>query len=42
LKQKRTDNLTSAEKAELYYYMVIEHIIRMAKARAKQKLTAAA
>ncbi len=42
LAQKRNDCLTLAEKEELDYYLIIEHIMRMAKARAKEKVTLAA
>jgi hypothetical protein len=40
LEKKRKDELTENDKSELERYMILEHIMRMAKARAKQRLTA--
>lgn len=38
LEKKREGTLTESENRELDYFMVIEHLMRMAKARARQKL----
>jgi uncharacterized protein YnzC (UPF0291/DUF896 family) len=38
LDKKREDKLTESDKSELERYMVYEHIMRMAKARARQRL----
>jgi predicted phage-related endonuclease len=39
--KEKLENLTAEERAELDHYMHIEHIMRLAKARAKQILSAA-
>lgn len=39
LERKRQGVLTAEEIQELDYFMVIEHLMRMAKARAKKKLS---
>lgn len=38
LDKKREGTLTTDEARELDYFMVIEHLMRMAKARARQRL----
>lgn len=38
LEKKREGTLTVDENRELDYFMVIEHLMRMAKARARQRL----
>jgi hypothetical protein len=40
LDKKREDKLTESDKSELERYMIYEHIMRMAKARARQRLAA--
>ena len=40
--KKREETLDDVEKHELDQYLTIEHIMRLAKARARQRLTAAA
>jgi hypothetical protein len=42
LKRKRADGLPSIEAAELERYLFLEHLVRMAKARALQQLHRAA
>lgn len=39
LEQKRLGILSEDEQQELDYFMVIEHLMRMAKARARKRLT---
>jgi hypothetical protein len=39
LERKREGVLTQDEARELDYFMVIEHLMRMAKARARQRLS---
>jgi hypothetical protein len=41
LERKRKEALSDADREELEQYMVIEHIMRLAKARARQRLAAA-
>ncbi len=36
--KEKTASLTEAEQEELQYYTVLEHLMRLAKARAKQML----
>ena len=38
--KKREEELTDEEKHELEQYLTIEHIMRLAKARARQRLVA--
>lgn len=40
LDKKREEGLNEVEKHELEQYLTIEHIMRLAKARARQRLTA--
>ena len=40
--KKREETLDDIEKHELEQYLTIEHIMRLAKARARQRLTATA
>ena len=40
LDKKREDGLNEGEKHELEQYLTIEHIMRLAKARARQRLAA--
>ncbi len=40
LEKNRRDELSEAEKQELDYFMVIEHLMRLAKARARKRLSA--
>ena len=39
LEKKRENSLTSEEASELEYFLMLEHIIRMAKARALKHLS---
>jgi hypothetical protein len=39
LLREKEDNLTSAEKSELEHYLQLEHLMRLAKARARDFLT---
>lgn len=39
LYQEKTAGLSSDEKAELDHYMQLEHLMRLAKARARQHIT---
>jgi hypothetical protein len=39
LEKKRQNTLTPQERQELDYFMVIEHLMRMAKARARKRLS---
>ncbi len=41
LQQKRQGALNDEERQELDYFMVIEHLMRMAKARARQRIAEA-
>ncbi len=41
LEKNKTVGLTSEENAEMERYMTVEHIVRLAKAKALQKLNAA-
>jgi len=38
IEREKTDGLSSLEKAELDHFVELEHILRMAKAKAKQRL----
>jgi hypothetical protein len=38
LERQKTDSLSPEEKAELAHYLEVEHIMRLAKARARQHL----
>jgi len=38
IEREKTDGLSPEEKAELDHYMELEHIMRLAKARARQRL----
>ena len=38
LQREKTSDLSSEEKAELDHYMQLEHLMRLAKARARQHL----
>ncbi len=38
LRQEKTDALSAEEKSELEHYLQIEHLMRLAKARARQHL----
>lgn len=38
IQQEKTDGLTSTEMAELNLYLQLEHMMRLAKARARQHL----
>jgi hypothetical protein len=38
--RQKTDSLSSEETSELNQYLQIEHLMRLAKARARQRLTA--
>ncbi len=38
LEKKRNDNLTEEERHELEHFMIIEHLMRVAKLRAKKRL----
>lgn len=40
VKREKTEGLTPSETSELDHYLQLEHIMRLAKARAKQYLTA--
>ena len=40
LEKKREEGLNDNEKHELEQYLTIEHIMRLAKARARQRITA--
>ena len=40
VQREKTEGLTPAETSELDHYLQIEHIMRLAKARAKKYLTA--
>ena len=40
LEKKREEGLSDNEKHELEQYLTIEHIMRLAKARARQRITA--
>lgn len=40
IEKEKTAALTELEKEELEYYLVLEHLMRLAKARAKQYLRA--
>ncbi len=42
LEKNKAGELTSNESQELEKYMAVEHIVRLAKARARQRLAAAA
>lgn len=42
LEKNKADELTPLEAQELEKYMAVEHIVRLAKARARQRLAAAA
>ncbi|MEX0270269.1 hypothetical protein AB3R30_14085 [Leptolyngbyaceae cyanobacterium UHCC 1019] len=37
---EKTEGISSAEKSELDHYLQLEHLMRLAKARARQYLTA--
>ena len=39
IEREKVDNLSPEEKAELDHFMELEHILRMAKARARQILS---
>jgi len=39
IEREKTTGLSPQEKAELDHYMELEHIMRLAKARARQRLT---
>ncbi len=39
--KEKTEGVSSEEKSELDIYMVLEHIMRIAKAKAKKRLTPA-
>jgi hypothetical protein len=39
VEREKADRLSSEEKAELNHFMELEHIMRMAKARARQILS---
>lgn len=39
IERERTNSLTEDERSELDHYMQIEHIVRLAKARAKARLS---
>lgn len=39
LSQEKTSSLTSAERSELEHYLQLEHLMRLAKARAQQYLS---
>ena len=39
IEREKADNLSPEEKAELNHFMELEHILRMAKARARQILS---
>lgn len=41
LEKNKTTGLTAEENAEMERYMTVEHIVRLAKAKALQKLNAA-
>ena len=38
IEREKTGNISSDEKAELDHYMEVEHLMRLAKARARQLL----
>lgn len=38
IEQEKSDTLTSDEKSELDHYIQLEHIMRLAKVRARQRL----
>ena len=38
IEREKTDGLSPAEKSELDHYMEVEHLMRLAKARARQLL----
>lgn len=40
LEKERTDSLSQAEKAELDHYLLLEHLMRLVKARARKHLAA--
>ena len=40
LEKKRKESLTENEKQELEHFMLIEHLMRLAKARARKRLAA--
>ena len=40
LEKKRIANLTKEEEKEMEHYMIIEHIMRMAKLRARKRMAA--
>jgi hypothetical protein len=39
VQREKSGELSAAEKSELDHYLELEHIMRMAKARARQRLT---
>ena len=39
IQREKTSDLSADEKSELNHYLELEHIIRLAKARARQHLT---
>jgi hypothetical protein len=39
IEAEKTGTLTASEKAELDHYLELEHIMRLVKARARQRLT---
>lgn len=41
LEKERENNITTAEKEELDHYLMMEHIMRLAKAKARKLLNAA-
>ncbi len=40
LEKERTDNISQSEKAELDHYLLLEHLMRLVKARARKHLAA--
>ena len=38
IEQEKNEGLTASEKSELEHYLQLEHIMRLAKARARQRL----
>jgi len=40
IRRQKTGSLTAEETAELAHYLEVEHIMRLAKARARQRLAA--
>lgn len=40
LEKKRTESLSEGEKKELDHFMLLEHLMRLAKARARKRLAA--